>query len=725
MKSADVMTREDIVRLPGWAVGLATGSLLTAGTTMLLLLFAHHPGQLPAYTVVLIFYNVLLVLAFAVVSVALLRRLPRHPIGWLFGLVGLATAFAIFTGGYAAWDLPGTTWVLWLWTVIVTGPLLFGLGMALLLFPTGQPPSRRWRWPTRLLWAYLGAATLVNAVAPWPPDQELFEVPLHEHRGGWPTHNPIGWDGPGWLADANSLVPLAGVVLLMVSASSLVGRWRRSVGDERQQIKWMALAGLLFTFEITIGAIQALTVGFPEDDPVAALVGGAVFLLALASIPVAMGFGIVRYRLYDIDALISKTVVYGSLAVFIALAYVVAVVVVGELLGRWAGSSTLLALTATAVIAAAFQPLRTRLQAGADRWVYGRRAAPYELMTRFGHSLGQAVATPDVLARIAVTAGRAVRANAARVTVTLPNGRFLTAHWPLAASPGTFDPASFDMVVPVHHEGAVIAEISVEGAGARTADLALLQHTAAVSAGALRNLRLLADLESLHETIQRQNQEIAASRDRLVSAAQGERRRLEHLVTQRLGPDLDVLRDTLPRLEEEVSRQQDNEVADCERLAAHATHLVDEIRALSRGVLPPILADHGLVAALRALLRRADIPATLDAGPSVAVSRFPPHVETTVYLCCRAGLEAAARVGGATTAAVRLWRTNDDLAFSIAHDAPLGSQDHLTTARDRIITLDGRLVIAQEGEWSTVTGTVPVAPHPDQDGTLPEFSSSQ
>lgn len=364
--------------------------------------------------------------------------------------------------------------------------------------------------------------------------------------------------------------------------------------------------------------------------------GNALFLLILAGIPVAIGLGVVRYRLYDIDVLISKTIVYGGLAVFIALAYAVGVVLVCELVDRWAGSSTLLALTATAAVATAFHPLRTRPQSGADRLVFGDRAAPYELMTRFGHELRQALATPDVLARIAATAAQAARADAARVAATLPNGKMLTESWPAAASP-----PSFDMLVPVHHGGTVIAEISVAGADARTADVALLQNIAAVSAAALRNLRLLAEIESLHETIQRQNLEVAASRSRLIAATEVERRRLDHVVAQRLGPDLDLLRDTLPTFWGDVSMRPDTVVAGCERLAVHATRIVDEMRDISRGVLPPLLADHGLAVALRALVRRLDLDIKLDMAPSIITSRFPAPIETTVYLCFQAAIAAA------------------------------------------------------------------------------------
>jgi hypothetical protein len=580
--------------------------------------------------------------------------------------------------------------------------------MALLLFPTGRPAAPRWRWLERLLWLYVGAVVLISSVAPWPNRVPLVDVEVQADLG-WPNQNPLVWDGQGWVSDAYALEAPVGVLLILASLLSLQSRWRRATGDERQQIKWLGLAALLFTLEMTLGLIYGLTVGMPTDDPAADMAGTAGFLLILAGIPVAIGLGVVRYRLYDIDAVVNKTIVFGGLVVFIWLAYVVGVVLVGEVVGR-AGSATLPALTATAVVATLFQPLRTWLQSRADRWVFGERAAPYELMTGFGHELGQALGTPDVLTRIAATAGQAVCANSARVTATLPSGEVLAACWPASASPH-----SFDIAVPVYHQGARIAEISVAGAGARTADITLLQHIAAVSAAALRNVRLLAELESLHETLESQNQEIASSKNRLVAAAAAERQRLEYLVVQRLGPDLDMLRETLPALSVDVSDRPDTVVAGCERLVAHATRLVDEIRALSRGVLPPLLADHGLAAALRAKLRRLDLDVRLEVEPSIIGYRFPAHIETTVYLCCQAAIDAAFADRGTASAALRLWRHNGALTFSFTHSAHRGWNDDFAAVRDRITALGGELIVHRDGQQSIVTGTMPLDRDPGPD----------
>lgn len=690
-----------VARVGAWAVPLATATLVVTGATMLLVSAARSPELFPVHIIVPQLYDVPLALAFGGVSLVIVRRVPAHPIGWLCGLVGSAIGFMLFANGYASWGPRGTVWVLWLWNV-VAGPVLFGLALALLVFPSGRVPSVRWRWLARLLWLYVAAAMLVAAVAPWPLEATLLEAPVQERLGGWPPQNPIGWAGQAWLIDAHALVVPVGVLLLVASTLTLVPRWCRSVGDERQQIRWLGLAALLFAVEIALGLLQELTVGAPVD-PVAELVGNAVFTLTLATIPVAIGLGIVRYRLYDIDAIVSRTIAYGGLATFIGLTYVAGVVLAGELVGRWAGSSTVPAVAATAVIAAAFHPLRVRLQAAADRWVYGERAAPYELMARFAHELDRTVAPPQVLARIAETAGQAARADGAQVTARMPDGGVMTATWPPDSA------ARCETMVAVHDDGTEIAEIAVAGAGTRATDVALLEHTAAVSTGALRNLRLLAELESVREAIERDNRELAASKARMVAAADEERRWLGDAVVERLDPGLDRLRHGLRRLSAATGPASMSH--DCERLGVLATDLVEEMRALSRGVLPPVLMDHGIAAALRALVRRTDHPVGFELAPSAVGIRFPEYVETTVYLCCRAAIEAPAASGHARGhAMLRLWRHDRALAFSVVHPSLRSHSDRLTALADRVTSLGGQLTISPGAEWSTVVGSVPLDP---------------
>ncbi len=677
-------------------VVVALGPALTVvGTALLALFVARRPGDLPTHVVVPIFYTAPLALAFAVVGSAIIFRRGDHPVGWLLTAVATTTGQSVFTEGYAAWRAPGLDWVVWAWTLTV-GATYAALAAALLLFPTGMAPTRFWAVFGRAVAVYAGASALVCAFAPWPRADDFTAIAVVDERG-WPAHLPIGWTGPGWLVPIASAVSPVGVLLVVAAITSLGWRWRRSSGDERQQIKWLGLAGLLAMGTLLLGLSQQFGGTVPDDPP--DLVGHAVFTLILALIPIAIGLGIVRYRLYDIDTLISRTVVFGGLTVFIGGIYLAAVVVGGQLVGRWAGSATLLGLAAIASVALAVDALRARLQAMADRLVFGARARPYELMARLDRELAEASAPDDRLSAIAEAAGRAVRARSARVTVALAGGGEATATWPRADDPDAGRP------LPIVDDREVIGGIEVEPAVRRATDRELLKEIAAIATGTLRNLRLDAEVRALREQINRQNIEVAASRERLAVAAGAERDQLAATVAARVGPDLTGL---LAALADVESGAVDLDTG-CRQLTVHATRVVSEVRALSRGVLPPVLADHGLAAAARALLRRVDARATLSVEPSLAEARFPTPVETTVYLACQELVDAAERQR-AGTVSVRLWRENGSLAFAVEHDAPTADALSARTSADRVAALGGVL----RAEPNRVTGSVPLA-NPDAD----------
>ncbi len=390
-------------------------ALTVAAAALLALFVAGRPGDLPTNVVVSIFYNVPVGLAFAVVGSAIVWRRPDHPVGWCLYVLATLLGFGLFCEGYAAWRGPGLDWVLWVWTLTI-GPVYAALAAALLLFPTGVASTPRWAGFGRVIAIYTVVSPLIYALAPWPRDD--FSGVLVVEERGWPAHSPIGWTGPGWLASAASAVAPAGILLLLVAVISLGWRWRRSSGDERQQIKWLALAGLVAIATILLGLTQQLSGGLSDGPP--DLVGHAIFAFMIALIPVSVGLGIIRYRLYDIDTLISRTVVFGGLTAFIGAVYLATVVIGGQLVGRWAGSTTLLGLAAIATVALAVDSLRVRLQALADRLVFGARARPYELMARLDRELAAASDPDDRLLAIAEAAGRSVRASAARVAVVCP-----------------------------------------------------------------------------------------------------------------------------------------------------------------------------------------------------------------------------------------------------------------------------------------------------------------
>jgi hypothetical protein len=294
-----------------------------------------------------------LVVGFPVVGAVIARRQPRHPIAWIFVGSGLGAGLAAFAYPYSTYALitkPGAVplgmavaWVSdWVWTTGGIPLLTFGL----LLFPDGHLPSARWR-PV----AWLAGATLAMFVF----GSAFHPGPLANH----PTIlNPLAIDAAEPLFRV--LQPLSAIcfpVVLICSAASIVVRFRRARGLERQQLKWLAYAVTVF----------AVVVAIASREWAGWAVAQVAALLALGFIPVAIGIAILRYRLFDIDRLISRTLAYGLLTVLLAGVYVTGVFVAGRLLDPVQGRSGLAVATSTLAVAALFHPLRRRIQRLVDR----------------------------------------------------------------------------------------------------------------------------------------------------------------------------------------------------------------------------------------------------------------------------------------------------------------------------------------------------------------------
>ncbi|HEV3289373.1 MAG TPA: hypothetical protein VG123_10285, partial [Streptosporangiaceae bacterium] len=339
-------------------------------------------------------------LAFAGVGAIVASHRPANPIGWLFLAEGLGFAIGQATDTYARYVTqagpvpPAATWADWLGAAAGELGLLFPL--ALLLFPDGRLPSRRWRPVAWLLIAAEAILVITAVTSSAALRAQSSAVSLSPARLI-----------PDSLADpVLNAVQIALIPLSVAAAAGCLARYRRSPGTVRQQIKWIAYAGL-------VTAAGLVVFGLVFGNPLGA------FLILGPLIPVAAGIAIFRYRLYDIDVIFSKTIVYGSLAAFITVVYVIIVAGLGAL-----GSGSLhpgsrpnpgLSIVATAVVAVAFQPLREQVRRVANRVVYGRRATPYEALSEFAGQVGGAYATDDVLPRMARILAEATGAAQAEV----------------------------------------------------------------------------------------------------------------------------------------------------------------------------------------------------------------------------------------------------------------------------------------------------------------------
>jgi hypothetical protein len=299
--------------------------------------------------------------SFSAVGGLIASRRPGNPIGWLFLIVGLSQGFDSFDTQYGRYalvtnpgSLPGGPFMVWMasWTFVP------GLGLAatltLLLFPTGRLPSPRWRWVPWVVAAGIALMIVPPAVALWPMRGPALVSGL----------DPAQIAG-GWVLSLEELGLLFIVVCMFVSASSLVVRFRRAGGRERQQLKWLTYAGVVFVVVFVCSIFVPQPVRASEIWPLASLV---LLVTVYPSIPVAVGVAILRHRLYDIDVIINRTLVYGALTATLALVYFGGVVSLQYVFRAFAGGGSNLAVVAsTLAIAALFIPLRQRIQHLIDR----------------------------------------------------------------------------------------------------------------------------------------------------------------------------------------------------------------------------------------------------------------------------------------------------------------------------------------------------------------------
>ena len=229
---------------------------------------------------------------------------------------------------------------------------------------------------------------------------------------------------------------MVSVLLLLLSLVALVLRLRRSRGEQRQQLRWLTAAA----FALVAGFVLANLAGLGSD---ATRVWAVVPLfVAYASVPVAAGVAILRYRLYDIDLVINRAVVGAAVVIFVTLGYVTAVVLLGALVGGRVSEQYWASVVATALVALAFQPLRRGVQRLGDRAVYGRRAAPYQALADLCRRLARAVSLEQVLPGVAEVSGRSIGAAQATVRLAVAGADDVVAHWPTPPAPDR--PASSD-----------------------------------------------------------------------------------------------------------------------------------------------------------------------------------------------------------------------------------------------------------------------------------------
>lgn len=639
-------------------------------------------------------------------------RQAENPIGWvLIGstvVIGLAFAtneYSVYATEDPASPLPGSIWAAWVGTwawVVGLGPILT---LLFLLFPDGRPPSPRWRPVAQASVAAIGLTALFGAV---DPEADL----------GIPGTNPLGIVALGSSAEG-----IAGfgfmllVVLGVLSVASLFIRFRHARGEERQQIKWLALSATLVTTWIALSALgEAFGIEFLRDSTFIEVFGA----VAILSIPVAVGIAMLRYRLYEIDVVIRKTVVVAVVVAFITIVYVGIVVGIGALVAGTATEGPL-PIIAAVVIAVAFQPVRARANRIANRLVLGERATPYQVLSAFSERLVGAYANDDLLTQMATLIGEGTGVRRAVVWLKIDDDIRPAASWPPEAPDGSR--ASMEQprrllegglpeldgsrALEVRHEGELLGAISVdEHTGEPLSHEAdqLLQHLASQAGLVLRNARLTEELRA-------RLVELQASRQRIVAAQDERAKQLERNIHDGAQQQLVALAVKLRVVEGLAEREPARTKAMLAELRAEATSALENLRDLARGIYPPLLADKGLPTALEAQARKA--PLQVSVAPD-GVGRYPQEVEAAVYFCCLEALQNVAKYARASHAEIRLSTSGGEVAFVVADDGegfdpnavPHGSG--LQGMADRLEAVGGTLEIrSRPGSGTTVTGRVP------------------
>jgi signal transduction histidine kinase len=642
--------------------------------------------------------------AIGTVGLVLARRRPENPVGWLYLAVwtGVATAFGLFSE-YARWAAVthhpgafGATTALWLsnwaWVPIFGALLTFPF----LLFPDGRLPSPRWR---RVGWA-CGIVTVLWSIA-FAFEGADFTDALNRH-----VANPYAIAGLTAFFDAaREVLAVAFIGLVAACVASLVVRFRRSLGDERQQIKWLMLSGAIFVVWLAV-PLNHGNGGWPD-----ALQG---FFIAL--LPISVGVAILKYRLFDVDVVINRTVLYGALAVFITVVYAAIVVGIGAAVGN--RRSPFLSALAAAVVAVAFQPARRRAQRLADRLVYGARATPYEVLSEFSGRLAGTYATDDLLPRMVRILAEGT--NAARADVWLraddelrPAATFPVEAMPLPAVAAAALPSN---LVEVRHQGELLGALSVEkrpGESTTPTESKLIQDLAAQAGLVLRNVGLTQELL-------RRLDELQASRQRLVAAQDEERRKLERNLHDGAQQQLVALAVKLRLADMAIDADSGKAHAAMAELQGDASEALENLRDLARGIYPPLLADKGLAAALEAQARKAPLPVEIHAEN---VGRFTQEAEAAVYFCCLEALQNIGKYAKASHATVRLSNGAGGLMFQVVDDgcgfdpSSTGYGTGLQGMADRLAVLDGSLEVrSTPGGGTTVTGRVPADALPEGRG---------
>jgi signal transduction histidine kinase len=521
--------------------------------------------------------------------------------------------------------------------------------LALLLFPDGRLVPRWRKGPTIALYA----AALALLV-------------------------PLAWAAPG----ANrtiSLIITFGVLTPLIGVATQAYRYRQSpTPTERQQARllfWALSPALLVGLYAVVFALQHTGGNEFEGRSIVVLPVSIfrVFQPVFSIIPIALFIGILRYRLWDIDKVISRTLVYSVLAGFVSAVYVAVVVGIGSLFGDAQTENLGLSIVATGVIAVAFQPVKDRVQRFANRLVYGQRATPYEVLSEFSERMAETPATDVLLARMARILAEGTAARRADVWLKVGHELRPASSWPSDVEAPVALPIEGPEIpwipdvttaVAVRHQGELFGALSVTkppNESLTPTEEKLLADLGRQAGLVLRNVQLTADLLA-------RLAELRASRQRLIAAQDETRRRLERNLHDGAQQQLVALKVQLSLAEGMAEELGDDGQPLLDMLGSLKQQMgeaLENLRDLARGIYPPLLAAEGLPSALASQARKAAVPVDVQARD---IGRYEQDAEAAVYFCVLEAMQNIAKYAEAHSVLIRLHEEGGILSFEVRDD---------------------------------------------------------
>jgi signal transduction histidine kinase len=409
-----------------------------------------------------------------------------------------------------------------------------------------------------------------------------------------------------------------------------------------------------------------------------------------------------RPRRNHIDVAISKTVLFGLVTACLTTVYLTIVVGIGTAIGVREQPSLALSLIGALVAAAVFQPVRERIERLANRLVYGKRAAPYEVLAQFSRHLATTYPSSDLLLRMARLLAEGTGAVGVEVWLRSGDGPRRVAIWPQTVAPsGSRAPRANVRSVPVQHHGEVLGTLAVHtrpSSPLTPTDERLLADLAGQAGLILRNARLIEDLRT--------------SRERLITARDAERRRLEGDIRERVERRLAAVAAALDFQQTAVETPEERQAVT--QLRQETANTLSQLQDLARGVYPRLLTAGGLVAALEAHSRSAELAVDVETDN---LGRDAQDVEAAAYFCCLEALQNVAKHARARRVVVRISHDGGRLGFAVNDDgigfdpASTGRGSGLQNIADRAEALGGHVrVSSSPGHGTMVTGWLPSSP---------------